>query len=407
MEQPLSNLIYDRTLVDVDNKTLKGHWAAEDLNRIEEWTLFLKEKLAECGYLVKYTPPTRQQRTSRMNFTYTGKVEKFVTPGEAAYTFTLWGAGGGRGSCTSSADTNIGGRGAKMVYTRELPGGTVLHILAGGKGTITNNGIVADGIVDACAGGGGGMSAVFREIPKITDERYQFEKDGIYLEPLVIAAGGGGGNDSIAQGVFTPGIDGKASHYIHPNNFRPYDTAAFDPKYSKTTTSTLGIMQFIKYDGSGIFFTRHLTGQGGFGCGGAKNNGPSAGGGWCFDIDVGGVNSWCVDDTAVGSDGIRGAAVNGAVRIDFVNNFWTREDFPIKPEIDRIRSNIFRLKTGFYNIPTYKAFPTVATFVNWQHANAMEWNLDQIYQWLEAMVKGFQFREANTIFMEAGGVFNR
>ena len=54
MEQPLSNLIYDRTLIDVDNKTLKGHWAAEDLNRIEEWTLFLKEKLEECGYLVNY-----------------------------------------------------------------------------------------------------------------------------------------------------------------------------------------------------------------------------------------------------------------------------------------------------------------------------------------------------------------
>lgn len=88
---------------------------------------------------------------------------------------------------------------------------------------------------------------------------------------------------------------------------------------------------------------------------------------------------------------------------------WTREYFPTKPEIDRIRKNVHYLRSCFYFFPGkfWKSFGTVAQTVTWQNANNLEWDLEQLYQWLEAMVNGFRLREASTIFMEAGGVFNR
>lgn len=406
MEPPLSNLIYDRTQSDVDNKTPKGHWSAEDLNRIERWTLFLKEQLAKYGYEVNYIPPPESIRVSGIkDFEYSGKMETLILPLTTTYRFFVYGAAGSRGAGTTTEDTNIGGFGAKMVYDKELPMGTILHILVGGKGTITNGGIVEDGATQGCSGGGGGMSAVFREIPEIIDGRYQFEKDGVFLEPLVIAAGGGGGNDSVYQNKFLAGSHGQAKNYIHLGNFQPYSTVS---GMNMGAGSTLGITQLIRYNGAGS--TREKSGitvTGGYGCGSTANHSCASGGGWCKGNVSFSANSWCLDDTAIGYDGNRDG--HGSVWIRYTDYLWNRKDFPTKPEIDRIRKNIHYLRSRFYYFPGafWKSFGVYRINVTWQNANDMEWDLDQMYQWLEAMVKGFQLQEANTIFMEAGGVFNR
>ena len=56
--RPQEELITDRTISDITNRTHKGNYSAEDLNRIEAWCRYLSDLLLEHGYytnIVTYT----------------------------------------------------------------------------------------------------------------------------------------------------------------------------------------------------------------------------------------------------------------------------------------------------------------------------------------------------------------
>lgn len=84
---------------------------------------------------------------------------------------------------------------------------------------------------------------------------------------------------------------------------------------------------------------------------------------------------------------------------------WTRTDYPTRGEVDRIRRNVDALQAGFYSLPDWREIVYDNT-LNFEQCNALEWDLQRLYDWLAAMVEAFRWRHANTFFMESGGVFN-
>ncbi len=84
---------------------------------------------------------------------------------------------------------------------------------------------------------------------------------------------------------------------------------------------------------------------------------------------------------------------------------WTRTDRPTRSEVDRIRRNVDALQAGFYSLPDWREIVYDNT-LGYDQANALEWDLQRLYDWLRAMVSSFQMRQANTIFMQAGGILN-
>lgn len=84
---------------------------------------------------------------------------------------------------------------------------------------------------------------------------------------------------------------------------------------------------------------------------------------------------------------------------------WTRADYPTRSEIDRIRRNVETLQTGFYSLPDWREI-VYNNMLNYDQANALEWDLQRLHDWLAAMVEAFHWRRADTFFMESGGVFN-
>lgn len=84
---------------------------------------------------------------------------------------------------------------------------------------------------------------------------------------------------------------------------------------------------------------------------------------------------------------------------------WLMSDFPTRGEVDRIRRNVDALQAGFYSLPDWREIVYDNT-LGYDQANALEWDLQRLYDWLRAMVSSFQMRQANTIFMQAGGILN-
>ena len=84
---------------------------------------------------------------------------------------------------------------------------------------------------------------------------------------------------------------------------------------------------------------------------------------------------------------------------------WTRTDYPTRAEVDRIRRNVDALQAGFYSLPDWREIVYDNT-LGYEQANAMEWDLQRLYDWLSAMASSFQMRQAGTIFMQAGGILN-
>ena len=58
MSRPIEELIFDRTQADIDNRTLKGEYRAEDLNRVETWCEFLADELNQVGYSISIVTKT-------------------------------------------------------------------------------------------------------------------------------------------------------------------------------------------------------------------------------------------------------------------------------------------------------------------------------------------------------------
>ena len=84
---------------------------------------------------------------------------------------------------------------------------------------------------------------------------------------------------------------------------------------------------------------------------------------------------------------------------------WTESDTPTRSDIDRIRRNADALQTGFQQIGDWRDIIYNNT-MDFNQANALEWDLQRLYDWLQATVNGFMTKQANTLFMVAGGVFN-
>lgn len=59
----MNSLIYDRTQTDVTNRTWKGYYNAEDLNRVESWCRYLADELNSVGYNINITTKTNWTQT--------------------------------------------------------------------------------------------------------------------------------------------------------------------------------------------------------------------------------------------------------------------------------------------------------------------------------------------------------
>lgn len=71
-----------------------------------------------------------------------------------------------------------------------------------------------------------------------------------------------------------------------------------------------------------------------------------------------------------------------------VKTDWTRTDTPNTAEINRIRANINALQDGFYSLPDWREI-VVNNTLDFEQANALEWNLHAIGVWVERMVGAF------------------
>lgn len=69
---------------------------------------------------------------------------------------------------------------------------------------------------------------------------------------------------------------------------------------------------------------------------------------------------------------------------------WTRTDLPTRGEVDRIRRNVDALQQGFYSLPDWREIVYNNT-LGYEQANALEWDLQAIYTWLQRMVASFMY----------------
>lgn len=63
MSLPNEQLIFNRTIADVEAANLKGQYNASDLNRVETWCEYLKDELNAVGYNIQITTKTDWTQT--------------------------------------------------------------------------------------------------------------------------------------------------------------------------------------------------------------------------------------------------------------------------------------------------------------------------------------------------------
>lgn len=84
---------------------------------------------------------------------------------------------------------------------------------------------------------------------------------------------------------------------------------------------------------------------------------------------------------------------------------WARGDELSLSDVTRMRSNIDALQTAFYSIPDWREI-TYTSSLGFEQVNTLEWDLQTINRYLEATIEAMKIRQANTLFMISGGVFN-
>ena len=67
---------------------------------------------------------------------------------------------------------------------------------------------------------------------------------------------------------------------------------------------------------------------------------------------------------------------------------WSQSDIPWQDEIDRIRRNVEKLYNAYHYLPEWKQITYTNSF-DYHQVNALEWDLNTIYTWLERMVSIF------------------
>lgn len=230
-------------------------------------------------------------------FEYTGSETVFQAPETGTYHIKALGASGGVGNKYNTSYGSVAGKGASIESDVELQKGDVLRICVGQQGT-GNTGSSRDG----ASGGGGGGTFVFQEITSVENSNYDISKGSQALRVLLVAAGGGGTGDESYKGAKVDGKDGIGTAYKSPSNYTAYSTTTKAGTSSSSTSSVMGVSQYISYDLKGAYYTRNSsTGQGGYGGGGAADDSQSYGGGWSGSSYA--AYSWSYNTSATGQDG--------------------------------------------------------------------------------------------------------
>lgn len=93
------------------------------------------------------------------------------------------------------------------------------------------------------------------------------------------------------------------------------------------------------------------------------------------------------------------------------SKIWTSGEYPTPTQLERIRSNINALQNVWFAVPEWRELmavhrPDGRETINAEQVNAQEWDLQQMHDYLQAMVAAFELKQAGTLFMIAGGVLN-
>ena len=88
------------------------------------------------------------------------------------------------------------------------------------------------------------------------------------------------------------------------------------------------------------------------------------------------------------------------------NYTWYETDIPTQNEMSIYLENVSRLRDKIPLLADTPETPEDMQLLTYQEANDIERILDNIERVLIAMENGFLLRQANTLFMIAGGVFN-
>ncbi|EOQ37939.1 LamG-like jellyroll fold domain-containing protein [Butyricicoccus pullicaecorum] len=90
---------------------------------------------------------------------------------------------------------------------------------------------------------------------------------------------------------------------------------------------------------------------------------------------------------------------------------WSSGEYPTTIQLERIRSNINALQDAWFAVPEWRELmavyrPDGYETINAEQVNAQEWDLQQMHDYLKAMVAAFELKQAGTPFMIAGGIYN-
>lgn len=355
----IESLVFDRSQKDALAQTDKFYYNATDLDRVEAAVEYLADILHRYGYSADVTLNQKQIVT---RYPFTGNEQIFVVPSDGIYKISAYGASGGKGNAYTKDYGSVGGKGAKITASFELKKDDVIHIIVGEKGT-GSTGTTKDG----ASGGGGGGTFVFKEIPSVTESKWQFAKNNMCFETLLVAAGGGGAWDESYKGSRGDGYDGIGTEYKSPDRFTTRSSLSKSPTASSSTTGALGISQFINYGLEGSFYLRNGSrGQGGYGGGSATDDNRSYGGGWYGASYK--TYSWSLDTNAVGEDGANTGNGHASISVDP----WGDVDLIRNSEMSRYLNNIQILRKSIAVYSTTPIAPKSADFLKIEHANDME-----------------------------------
>ncbi len=73
-----------------------------------------------------------------------------------------------------------------------------------------------------------------------------------------------------------------------------------------------------------------------------------------------------------------------------VTQVWERRDFPSREQVDRVRGNIDHLGAVFYRPPAWREI-TYTNSLDYEQVNALEWDLAQLWLWLERWAEGLRY----------------
>lgn len=98
-------------------------------------------------------------------------------------------------------------------------------------------------------------------------------------------------------------------------------------------------------------------------------------------------------------------------KMEITPKTWAVGEYPTPKQLERIRSNINALQDVWFAVPEWRELmavhrPDGRETINAEQVNAQEWDLQQMHDYLQAMVAAFNLKQAGTPFMIAGGLYN-